>query len=412
MAHEQTWDLVVVGGGAAGFFGAIVCATTRPGARVLILERSRRVLQKVKISGGGRCNVTHDTSDRKWLATNYPRGDRALIGPLHTFGPADIVQWFAAHGVDLKTEADGRMFPVTDDSQTIIDCLRAAANDAGVVLRTRRGVERIDRGDNFALSCEDGEIVHARHVLLATGGTRAGGGDALARGLGHALMLPVPSLFTFEIRDPRLADLQGVSVEDAAVQVKEAQLRQRGALVVTHWGLSGPGVLRLSAWGARALAEVDYRFTLHIDWLPGVDVAAELTRFAGDATWGRRQVAARSPFASLPRCLWQRLVHHAGIDPTSTWADLPRAARAALATQLTDGAFAVTGQSVNKDEFVTCGGVHLNEVDMRTMHSHVCDGLYFAGELLDIDGITGGFNFQNAWTTGFLAGTAVAARCA
>ena len=416
MAHDgqghEAWDAVVVGGGAAGFWGAIACAQAWPQARVLILERSRRVLQKVKISGGGRCNVTHHSDDPRWMSTQYPRGQKELLGPLHRFGPRDVVRWFEARGVQLKAEADGRMFPVTDSSQTIIDCLRQAAQEAGVSLRTRAGVDAlINRSTpdapRFGLICEGGARVLARRVLLATGGTRAGAGAALAKSLGHTVLPAVPSLFTFHVNeDPRLEDLQGVSVEHVAVRALSTNLEARGALVVTHWGLSGPAVLRLSAWGARALHRLDYRFTLEVDWLPGVDVAGELEALS--RTWGKRQIATRSPFDALPKRLWQRLVEAAAVPSDLTWAQCPKRLRRALVAQVHKATFEVCGKSLNKDEFVTCGGVAREEVDLRTMESRRCPGVHFAGELLDVDGVTGGFNFQHAWTTGQLAGVAMA----
>ena len=410
MARKDTWDLIVVGGGAAGFYGAIQCAEASWGsARVLVLERSSKVLQKVRISGGGRCNVTHDTTELKWLATNYPRGNKALIGPFHKHGPYDVVAWFAERGVTLKTEPDGRMFPVTDDSQTVIDCLRGAARELGVELHTRRSVESLEREDGvFELNCRDGSKYHARHVLLATGGTRSGPGAALAWSVGHTLEPAVPSLFTFKIADPRLDGLPGVSLEHVATRVTDARLEADGPIVVTHWGLSGPAILKISAWGARALHARDYEFELEVDWLPGARAEEVMRGFRRDATWMRRQIAARSPFEPMPRRLWQRLVEAASIPGDTTWSQLSNAHLSELTGQLHHARFTVTGQSVNKDEFVTCGGVRTDEVDMRTMQSRLCEGLFFAGELLDIDGVTGGFNFQNAWTTGYLAAQAIA----
>lgn len=412
MATPETWDLIVVGGGAAGFYGAIRCGEATYGqARILILERSSRVLQKVRISGGGRCNVTHDTSELKWLATNYPRGNKALIGPFHRHGPHDVVHWFRERDVSLKTESDGRMFPTTDDSQTVIDCLRKAADDVGVVLHTRKSAELLRRTeDGFEIICRDDSRYRAKTVLLATGGTRSGPGAALASSVGHSLEPAVPSLFTFEIDDPRIKDLPGVSLENVATHVVDTDLRADGPLVVTHWGLSGPAILKLSAWGARELHDRDYEFSLEVDWLPGVDLESELKVLGQDKTWTRRQVASRTPFEPLPKRLWQSLVEAAGVPSTTNWAECSKAHRAALVEQLSRARFEVTGQSVNKDEFVTCGGVRTDDVDMRTMESRLCDGLFFAGELLDIDGVTGGFNFQSAWTTGYLAAQAIAER--
>ncbi|QDG54942.1 NAD(P)/FAD-dependent oxidoreductase [Persicimonas caeni] len=402
------WDAIIIGGGAAGFYGAITCANALPRrARVLIVERARRVLQKVKISGGGRCNVTHDCFDPKRMATHYPRGNKALIGPLHRFGVRETVRWFTARGVELKTEADGRMFPTTDDSQTVIDCLQDAADRAGVELWTSAGVEAITPIDEgFELALRDGRTVRTRTVLLATGGTRSTSGASLARSLGHELIPPVPSLFTFHIDDPRIEGLQGLSVDHVEVEVVGEPLANDGPLLVTHWGMSGPAILKLSAWGARELHALDYTFDLQVNWLPGVDCEQRFHKLRAD--WGKRQVGSRSPFDQLPKRLWERLVDAAEIDPERRWAELSKKKSRALGRHLTRAEFSVTGKSTNKDEFVTCGGVPTDEVDMRTMESRITPGVYFAGELLDIDGVTGGFNFQNAWTTGHLAGQAMA----
>ncbi|MFU8806358.1 MAG: aminoacetone oxidase family FAD-binding enzyme [Bradymonadaceae bacterium] len=405
----QEWDAIIIGGGAAGFFGAITCAAHPPKkTRVLILEKSRRVLTKVKVSGGGRCNVTHHCFDPKQMATNYPRGNKALIGPLHRFGVAETVEWFAEHGLTLKTESDGRMFPTTDDSQTVIDCLRDAAGVAGVTIRHSTGVKAVYPAahERFELLLDGGERITARKVLLATGGIRAGGGAGLARSLGHTLTPAVPSLFTFHIRDPRIHGLQGLSVEHTQVSVQGLPLTNDGPLLITHRGMSGPAILKLSAWGARELAGLDYSFTLIVNWLPTEDVPTTLEALRHES--GTRQVAARSPFDPIPKRLWQSLVEAAGVPKDCTWSRLPKKAALALAAELAHGEFEVRGKSTNKDEFVTCGGVPTDEVDMRTMESRIRPGAYFAGEILDIDGVTGGFNFQNAWTTGYLAGMAMA----
>ncbi|MFW5966590.1 MAG: NAD(P)/FAD-dependent oxidoreductase [Persicimonas sp.] len=409
---SRLWDAIIVGGGAAGFYGAITCANALgEDAGVLIAERSSRVLQKVKISGGGRCNVTHDCFDPKQMATNYPRGHRALIGPLHRFGVRETVRWFEGRGVELKTEADGRMFPTTDDSQTIIDCLRDAAEEAGVELRTRTAVDKIRRLDDeddaaFELALHESAPIRAKKVLIATGGTRSKSGARLAESLGHDLAPAVPSLFTFNIDDPRIDGLQGLSVEPVEVHVEGQDLDSDGPLLITHWGLSGPAVLKLSAWGARKLHAIDYTFTLEVNWLPNVDVEERFHRLRSE--WGKRQVGTRSPFDAIPGRLWQRLVDVADIDGNCRWAEFPKDQSRKLAKQLTRARFQVTGKSTYKDEFVTCGGVPTDEVDMRTMESRITPGAHFAGEVLDIDGVTGGFNFQNAWTTGHLAGLAMA----
>lgn len=412
---SETWDLIIIGGGAAGFYAAITCAEARPGTRVLIVEKSARVLQKVKISGGGRCNVTHDCPDPKRMASFYPRGNRALIGPLHHFGVLDTIRWFNARGVQLKTESDGRMFPTTDDSTTIIDCLSAAADKAGVEIRTSHGVKDITPIDSaaftgFELTMHRQEPLRARKVLLATGGTRTAAGASLARTLGHNPIPAVPSLFTFNIDDARIDGLAGVSVEHASARVQGEKLTTDGPILITHWGLSGPAILKLSAWGARELHARDYNFTLEVNWLPGINVSERFHKLRND--WGKRQVSTRSAFDAISKRLWESLVGAAGIDGECRWAELPKAKSNMLAEYLTRAQFGVAGKSTNKDEFVTCGGVPTDEVDTRTFESRKTPGAYFAGEILNIDGVTGGFNFQNAWTTGHLAGMAIASELA
>ncbi len=401
----------VVGGGAAGFFGAIACAEANPAARVTLYEATAHLLAKVKISGGGRCNVTHACFEPRELAQRYPRGGRELTGAFSRFQARDTVAWFESRGVPLKVEDDGRMFPTTDDSQTIVDCLQGAARRAGVVVRTHCGVksaERLAASASFRLTLTTGDIVTTDRLLLATGGNKSSAGFEIARSFGHTIEPPVPSLFTFHLDDPRLKDLAGVSVEDAATAVAGTPLKERGPLLVTHWGLSGPAVLKISAWGARLLAERDYRFALRVNWAPKFNTEtarAELERVR--AAEPRKQVTTFCPFG-VPLRLWERLVAAAGIAPTAPWTTLGNAALRALAAQVTEAEFAVTGKSLFKDEFVTCGGVKLSEVDFKTMESRLVPGLHFAGEMLDVDGVTGGFNFQAAWTTGWHAGRAMA----
>jgi len=401
-------DLIVVGGGAAGFFAAITCAESS-GKSVLILEKTSHLLQKVKISGGGRCNVTHDCLDPRELSRSYPRGEKSLIGPFHRFGAADTVEWFAGRGVALKTEADGRMFPETDSSQTIVDALLGAAEAAGVSIRTSEGVTSVVKNeDNFDLVTDVGNSYTAANVLISTGGTRLAAGAKLATSLGHELKPPTPSLFTFKIKDPRIDGLAGLAVSPAEVSIQQSKLSSSGPVLITHWGLSGPGILRISAWGARELAARDYRFDISVNWLPDLDPAAVVAeKRLGEA---KRQLSSRSPFAALPKRLWLRLLAAAEVSETATWSQLSKTQATRLVSQLTASTFTVSGKSMNKDEFVTCGGVALNEIDFRTMESKLVHGLYFAGEVIDVDGITGGFNFQNAWTNGFHAGLDIAAR--
>jgi hypothetical protein len=400
--------VIVVGGGAAGFFAAIAAA--EQGADVTLLEKTARFLDKVRISGGGRCNVTHACFEPHEFATRYPRGERALLAPFQKFSARDTVDWFVARGVKLKTESDGRMFPTTNSSQTIIDCLMNAATKTGVKLRLNCGVESITkRADGgFELSLVNDEKISGDRLLLATGGCRAAAAGQLAVSLGHTIEAPVPSLFTFQIELQWLRSLAGVAVA-AEVSVPVAKLRERGPLLVTHWGLSGPAILKMSAWGARALHKLDYKFPLFVNWLPDFspekiaqELAARRKRWAG-------KLIVNVPLAPLPARLWEELVLAAGIVRETRWSVLTRAQTHALTQQITRTEFSVTGKSLNKDEFVTCGGVKLGEINFKTMASKVCPGLFFAGELLDIDGVTGGFNFQAAWTTGWLAGQALAA---
>ena len=402
------FDLIVVGGGAAGFFASITCAENS-GKSVLMLEKTAQLLQKVKISGGGRCNVTHECFDPRDLSRNYPRGEKSLIGPFHRFGAADTVDWFTSRGVNLKVEADGRMFPDTDSSQTIIDVLLNSARTAGVRIQTSEGVTSIVKRDNlFDLVTSTGDSYTAASVLIATGGTRVAAGAKLAASLGHDLLPATPSLFTFKIKDPRIEGLLGLAVNPAEVSICQSKLRSSGPVLITHWGLSGPGILKISARGARELAERNYRFDVAVNWLPDDDPAEVV---AGKRhTEAKRQLAGRSPFTSIPKRLWLSLLAAAEIPSATTWAQLTRRQTTQLLNELTASTFAVNGKSTNKDEFVTCGGVSLKEINFQTMESKLVPGLYFAGEVIDVDGLTGGFNFQNAWTNGFHAGSDIAAR--
>jgi len=400
--------VMVVGGGAAGYFAAIAAAEALgKAARVLLCEATAHPLAKVKVSGGGRCNVTHACPEPRELVKRYPRGHRELLGAFHRFGPRETIAWFSARGVELKTESDGRMFPITDDSATIITCLQSAAFRVGVEVRTRCGVASLVRlagAGGFEVTLSSGAIERVNRLILAQGGSKAPPGRSLAEMLGHTVEPPVPSLFTFHVADPRLAELSGLSVEDVATSVVGTSLRERGPLLVTHWGLSGPAVLKLSAWGARELAARNYRFTLGVNFAPDHtrESAAEALR-SSRSQHPKRQVSSGGPF-TLPGRLWERLVAAAGIGPTLPWTQTSNDALQSLVSQMTTATFAVTGKSMNKEEFVTCGGVRLSEVDFRSLESRRCPGVYFAGEMLDVDGITGGFNFQAAWTTGWLAG--------
>lgn len=407
--------VVIVGGGAAGFFAAISCAEKLGAAgEVTLYEATAHPLAKVRVSGGGRCNLTHACFDPRELVKRYPRGGRELLGAFHRWQPRDTIEWFGARGVETKTEEDGRMFPVTDDSATIVECLQRAAADAGVRVVTSLGVRKVEHvgrageAPSFWLTLTDGAELRCERLMLATGGNRASAGFAMAESLGHAIEPLVPSLFTFHIDDARLIGLSGVSVERAAVSVPGTKLAEGGPLLITHWGLSGPAILKLSAWGARQLADLKYEFPLTVNFA-GDRSRDALGRELAEvrAQNPRKQIVTWSPLP-MPQRLWERLVVSAGIAATTPWSSVGNGALGTLAAQITGAAFKVVGKSLFKDEFVTCGGVRLSEVDFRRMESRRCPGLHFGGEVLDIDGVTGGFNFQAAWTTGWIAGQAMA----
>ena len=416
----QPLRIVVIGGGAAGFFGAVTCASAYPRVQVTLLEAGRQFLSKVRISGGGRCNVTHACFDPALLEQNYPRGSKGLRGAFTRFQPKDTVTWFESHGVQLKTESDGRMFPVTDNSETIVNCLVQAAKDAGVTLRTGTLVKTVRRyssqsvvkggsaREGFEVELKNGEVLRCDRILLATGSSPQG--YAMAREFGHTIEPPVPSLFTFTIRDSRLQDLAGVSASNVCLRLPEAGKaikEQTGPLLITHWGLSGPAVLKLSAWGARFLHEHHYRTPLLVNWLPqhNQDSLRKML-LAVKSQLPRRQVTTSCP-VPVPKRLWMNLVISVGIGAEERWAEVSKKALNQLVQELTQGQYLIKGKGVFKEEFVTCGGINLKEVDFRTMESRLIPGLHFAGEIVDIDGVTGGFNFQSAWTTGWLAGQAM-----
>jgi predicted Rossmann fold flavoprotein len=401
-------EIVIVGGGAAGFFAAIAAARADRNCKVSLFERSSQFLSKVRISGGGRCNVTHALFDPRMFTTRYPRGERELISPFHRFSAEDTVAWFEARGVRLKREEDGRIFPVTDSSQTIIGCLIEEAKSVGVQLFTGKGVEgaRVQAVGGFELKFNDGESISCDRLLLATGGCRSIAGAELARSLGHTIEPPVPSLFSLHVAAPWLRSLPGISVSDVLLSIEK--LRERGPLLITHNGISGPAVLRLSAWGARILHEKNYRFSLRVNWVPEMNEAELRTEFQSRRQTEPTRRVNNSPIGAIPARLWENLVSNAGIFPDTTWTSLTRAGMNELIRQLRATELEVDGKSLNKEEFVTCGGVRLREINFKTMESRIAPNLYFAGELLDIDGITGGFNFQAAWTTGWIAGHAMA----
>ena len=417
--------VVVVGGGAAGFFGAIcaqrstegiAAAEANPHTKVTILEASREVLAKVRISGGGRCNVTQACFNPSELVQNYPRGGKALLGAFTRFQAKDTIAWFAQHGVPLKTEADGRMFPITDNSETIVNCLINTAKAAGVEIRTGifvASVKIVRKQDSehstvFEILLKSGETLECDRLLVATGSNPVG--YKIAQALGHTIEPPVPSLFTFNIRDEKVLKLAGVSVNSVRLRLSipgKPQLEQTGPLLITHWGFSGPAVLKLSAWAARVLHSSNYQATLLMNWLG--DLKPEEVReklLAVKNEWAKRAIALHRG-VDLPHRLWQYIISRAGITPEDRWAELSNKTLNQLVQELTQGQYQIKGKGVFKEEFVTCGGVTLKEVNFKTMESKLVPGLHFAGEILDIDGVTGGYNFQSAWTTGYLAGLAM-----
>ncbi|WP_010255874.1 BaiN/RdsA family NAD(P)/FAD-dependent oxidoreductase [Myroides injenensis] len=395
----MNYDVIIVGGGAAGFFTAINIAERNPRLSIAILERGKEVLSKVRISGGGRCNVTHACFDPKELTQFYPRGEKELLGPFHQFCSGDTIAWFEEHGVTLKIEEDGRMFPESDSSQTIIDCFLKAVNKLGIKVFTGISVQGFfAKDDLWKLDTTQGGY-QCKKLVITTGSNPKIW--SMMEDIGHTIVPPVPSLFTFNIKDKRIKDLMGVATP-AEVKVKGTKLETSGPLLITHWGMSGPGILRLSAWGARALAEKNYQFYIIVNWVPQFSkdsVLEELQELKKEHA--KKNVIKRSLF-ELPNRLWERIVLAAEIGEDVKWADLNNKQLNSLSEQLTEAEFHVNGKSTFKDEFVTAGGIDLKEVNFKTMQSKKYSNLYFAGEVLNIDAITGGFNFQNAWTTSYI----------
>lgn len=403
----SNYQMIVIGGGAAGFFGAIACAQANSMHKVLLLEKNRQLLSKVRISGGGRCNVTHACFEPSQLVQNYPRGHRALRGPFTRFQPKDTIQWFKERGVELKVEEDGRMFPITDSSETIINCLMQSAQISGVIIKTECGIQNIHFcNPGFELHLSNGEILSCAKLLIATGSNSHV--YEILKNLGHTIVPPVPSLFTFNVPDSPLLDLAGITIPSVHACIEGTELEQKGPLLLTHWGFSGPAILKLSAWGARILHEKQYQATLLLNWLPE-DTKESIISVLND--WKvknpAKMVSSESPFA-LPKNLWKKLIGISNIPPEMRWSHLSKALFNQLVDTLIQSRFKISGKSTFKEEFVTCGGVDLDDVNFKTMESKKCPGLYFAGEVLDIDGVTGGFNFQNAWTTSWIAGNAMA----
>jgi len=401
---SKSFDVVVAGGGAAGFFTAINIAEANPNLKIAILERGKEVLSKVRISGGGRCNVTHACFIPNDLVKFYPRGEKELKGPFNTFCSGDTIEWFERHGVELKIEEDGRMFPVTDSSQTIIDCFLEASKKLGIQILMGESIQSLYHNEKHWKIETNKDVFLAEKLVMATG-SNPKMWDLMAE-IGHTIVSPVPSLFTFNIKDPRIKDLMGVSAV-ASVKVKGSKLEAAGPLLITHWGMSGPAILRISAWGARELFDKSYQFTLEVNWLNDVDTdECEDQLKALKLDHAKKTVTKFSPY-EFPNRLWQSFVTAAGIEPDTRWADLTKAQLVGLSEQLTNGQFQVNGKSTFKDEFVTAGGIDLKEVNFKTMESKVMPNMYFTGEVLNIDAITGGFNFQNAWTGAYIAAQSI-----
>lgn len=398
------YDVVIVGGGAAGFFTAINVVENNPKLKVAILERGKEVLSKVRVSGGGRCNVTHACFIPNDLVKFYPRGEKELKGPFHQFCSGDTIEWFEKHGVELKIEDDGRMFPVTDSSQTIIDCFLNASKELGIDVLTGQSVQSVFKGEGY-WKIETNQQSFKCDKLVMTTGSNPKMWDMMVS-LGHSVVEPVPSLFTFNIKDDRIKDLMGVSAI-ASVKVKDSKLKASGPLLITHWGMSGPGILRLSAWGARELAAKNYQFTLQVNWLNDLDFDTVLEKLKEIKEENSKKIVSKFCPFEFPKRLWESLLNASQLSSETKWADVSKKQLTDLVNQLTNGQFQVNGKSTFKEEFVTAGGIDLKEINFKTMESKLHPNLFFAGEILNIDAITGGFNFQNAWTGGFLLAKAI-----
>jgi hypothetical protein len=416
--------LIVIGGGAAGFFCAVNAARLHPSLEVILLEKTSKLLSKVKVSGGGRCNVTHACFSIPDMIRHYPRGANFLKKAFHQFFTTDTIAWYRERSVELKTEEDGRMFPVSNSSQTIIDCLMREANKYQVDIRMMSEVKSLtyevrntkyeagntkDAEDkavaegHFVIGLSDGRQLTCDFVCIAAGGYPKSSQFEWLQALGHTIAAPVPSLFTFNMPGHAITQLMGVSVPDAQVKITGTNLQAKGPLLITHWGLSGPVVLRLSAWGARDLAANHYQFSILVNWLPDYNEASLREQFQQlRFELASQKIGHRNPF-NLPQRLWQFLLQQSGIQEDKRWADLPAKEQNKLITHCCTQSFTIQGKTTFKEEFVTAGGIQLTEVDANTMQSKIVPHLFFAGEILDVDGITGGFNFQHAWTSGFIA---------
>jgi len=402
--------LIVIGGGASGFFCAVNAKRMNPALDVTIVEKTGKVLSKVRISGGGRCNVTHENFEIPYMSARYPRGSNLVKKTFHQFFTTDTIEWFRSRGVMLRGEPDGRMFPVTNTSETIIDCLMREMNQQGVRLLYNKDVKRITKqGDQWSLLFSEG-IMLTDYVCIACGGYPKASSFSWLTETGHHIEEPVPSLFTFNMPGNPVTALMGVSVENVQVKIAGTKLQETGPLLITHWGMSGPAVLRLSAWGAHILAEVQYKFSVLVNWLPSIKehILRDQIRSLRESNSGQK-ISGRNPFG-LPQRLWEFIVVEAEIKPDWRWADLPVFNQNSLINNLCAQEFRVSGKTTYKEEFVTSGGIRLNEIDANTLESKILPGIFFAGEIMNVDGITGGFNFQYAWTSGYIVAKTIAKR--
>jgi len=406
---QQKKQLIVIGAGAAGFFCAINAARLHPSLQVIILEKSSKVLSKVKVSGGGRCNVTHACFEIDELSKRYPRGEHFVRKAFHQFFTTDTIQWFQERGVQLKAEADGRMFPVTNSSQTIIDCLLKEVNRYGVGILMNRDVQQLKlEAGKWQVKISNHEIMEADFVCVASGGFPKLQQFDWLKETNHSIVPPVPSLFTFNIPHHPITKLMGVVVPEATIKIQASKLKNTGPLLITHWGMSGPCVLKLSAWGARELQEKNYDFSIVVNWLKDAKEQELKDKLQAIRNSNGSQKISNHNLFQLPGRLWQFLLEEAGFKDEWRWADLPSKEQNKLIQLLCNHPFQVKGKTTFKEEFVTAGGIHLKQVDPNTMQSKLQPHLFFAGEILDVDGITGGFNFQHAWTSGFIAAKAIA----
>ncbi|MCE9538998.1 MAG: NAD(P)/FAD-dependent oxidoreductase [Bacteroidetes bacterium] len=401
--------MIVIGGGAAGFFAAINCAKFHLDYSVSLFEKSSKLLSKVRVSGGGRCNVTHACFDNSLLIKNYPRGEKELRNAFSRFSSTDTVKWFEQHGVELKTEKDGRMFPITDNSETIINCLMQEAEKAGVKIKLNVDITEIIKNENntFTLLANGGGSFECDKLIIATGGNPKDSAYDWLKKLGHTIIKPVPSLFTFNIPNNSVTQLMGVSVPNAKVRVQGTKLETEGPLLITHWGMSGPGILKASAWGARLLSDLNYNFNAIINWLPKYTEEKLRIEFANQRAENPAKMVLNNCPVELPKRLWEYFVNKAGIPEATRWADLPKRNSNILITIIINDEYKVQGKTTFKEEFVTCGGISLKEIDFSTMQSKLVPNLFFAGEIMDVDGITGGFNFQNACSSGWIAAQSI-----